>query len=214
MKFISASAQWLFVGIAIAFLYHAFVAQAYMQVLPLLLAILFLMPGLGNRLAEKVSFLQSSFVRGFLGFSLLTFSVASFATLTLQNREDRIQQHVGLLETAEIVRAQKFYYLESGQFATSLEELNIPKNDEAYRYTITVNNSTPHNAIITATPYSKHRLRSYMGILLRNEQDSSTESIICRTRFISQVPPEVPKISNLKQQKLACSANAEIVSPK
>lgn len=214
MKFIGVSVRWLLVGIAVVVLYKVFIAQAYIEVLSLLLAIPFLIPGLGDRLSKKVPFLQSSFVRILLGLSLLIFATASFAMLTLQNREDRIQQQMGLLDMARIIREQKFYHLENGQFATSFEELEeSPTNDEAYRYTITVNNSSPHSAIITAAAHPKYRLRSYTGIVLQNKQNSTTESVICQTRFISQVPPEVPQMSDPKQQKLVCPSNAEIVSP-
>jgi hypothetical protein len=220
MKFIWVFARWLLVGIAAVFLYNVAIAQAYMQVLPILLAILLLTPGLENWLTEKVPLLQSPFIRSFLGLSCLVFAVASFAMLTLQNSEDRIQQHMGLLDMNEIVRSQKFYYLEErGRFATSFEQLEQlelfapSKYDGGYRYAITVNSSIPPSAVITATADPRYRLRSYTGILLRDEQKSDIESIICQTRFISNVPPQVPQLPDLKQQKLVCPANADAVSP-
>lgn len=212
MKFIGIFVRWVLVGLALIFLYQTAIAQAYLEALSLLLAILLLIPGVGDRLSEKIPFLRSSFLRSFLGLSLLIFTVASFGKLTLQNRENSAQQQMALLGITEIIREQKSYYLENGRFSDSFKAR--PMNYKVYRYTMTVDNTiTPETVTITAAPYPQSRLRSYTGVVLSDKQNSTTESIICQTRFISPVPPEVPKISDPKQQKLTCPGNAEIAHP-
>jgi hypothetical protein len=209
--------QWLLVGLTLALIYLTFLAKAYTEIFLLLAALIVILPVLEKVVVDKWSFLQPVSARLSLWALLIIVANLIFWTTPRASSEDRIEQEVARLEIQDILKEQQWYYLEQGQFAASLQELQklrLTEVDQAYRYDIAVQETSPASVQITATALSGRPLKSYTGavFILGVGTQTTSAKIICQSKKPSSASPEMPSLSSRQLHQPLCPRGAKDVT--
>lgn len=207
--------QWLLVGLTAVLIHPAFVTEAYLQVLLLLLAIAAIVPGLEKTVVGKQPLFRIAIARWLLWLCLVLTAIVTFIS-THPNSEQRVEQRVALLSVGDMIQDQQLYYLETGTFTNSWQELqvSIPENTPYYRYDLAVQPTTPSSVKITATASPKYPIKSYTGavFVVGTGAEATSVKVICETLKPSQTSPEMPVAPTSNQEQLVCPAGSQDVT--
>ncbi|MEC4803898.1 MAG: type IV pilin-like G/H family protein [Jaaginema sp. PMC 1079.18] len=107
-------------------------------------------------------------------------------------------------------RAQQAYYLESEEFAATIDDLNLGINPETENFNYEVNAVEGDRVYLTAT--AKKPDISSVGILVfiqESGEEANPQSILCVTDEPAQSPPDIPTLTDGEAECASGSSVAE-----
>lgn len=107
-------------------------------------------------------------------------------------------------------RAQQAYYLESQEFAPTIEDLGLGVNPETENFSYEVDTVEGDRVYLTAT--AKNPEVSSVGALVfidESGEEATTQSILCVTDEPAQSPPEIPTLADGEAECASGSSMAE-----
>lgn len=107
-------------------------------------------------------------------------------------------------------RAQQGYFLESQEFAATIDDLGLGVNPETDNYNYEVNTVEGDRVYLTAT--AKKPDISSVGVLVftdENGEETTTQSILCVTDEPAQSPPDIPQVTDGEAECASGSSMAE-----
>ncbi len=140
-----------------------------------------------------------AWVLGGLGCGCLSLIIlgilAAIALPTFLNQAQRAKESEGRNYTGTMMRAQQAYFLENGEYAPTIEqlELGLAAETELYLYRIELA-SDPTAVFIYAEPRDE-TLRGFVGAIYNPDGDVG-ETGFCESDVRGQAPPEPPTFAD------------------
>jgi len=124
-------------------------------------------------------------------------------------RPNIAQQYLAIVN-----KAQQAYFLKTGKFAASMEELGLVTNSETelYRYRIVPQGDRAASVMIIAQAKTAE-VPSYTGTVFATQINGKRTpvAVICATNQPSTSPPSLPKLPNSGTSAVQCPAGSSLV---
>ena len=136
------------------------------------------------------------------------------SVIELEATANRSSQAIPMQYINLLNRAQQVYYLENGQFANTLQQLEIATNLETalYTYQIVPSSDRALGVAITARPKDQG-LPSYIGSVFVTTVDGfeTTVSGICQSEQPATSPPPMPIPPSADSMEIQCPAGSRLL---
>ena len=153
-----------------------------------------------------------------LGCGCLSFIVigilAAIALPSFLNQASKARQAEAKAYLGSITKAQQAYYVEQGNFATSINKLALSLNLDSENYSYQITPQSPNNkSVIITAKAKKTDLKSYTSAVFAIKEGNEIKTIrgICESDRASTTPPAIPLLSSNKLSIVKCPAGSNLL---